>query len=260
MINLEELTLYLSIIRIDSNYIDGIQLQDDILSYMPRLNKFIFNIETAIVKYKNDLILSSNEDIQRSFIGKGFGPVGLHLDIFSKQNGSKGDAYSVSYNFYSRSHIFSLPCQFSYFLYLSNSFQNRTFVKVQSIVMMDIRPFEHELFQIISHSFPLLRRLIIFNNVPQKAKQQSRTLITVPKLFYLDLRNCHRDYVEQFLVAQYCHLPCLLTLGVKFLSLVSVTNYFNNDSTRLTCSKLKHLRINEPFLRPKHFHTYFSSL
>jgi hypothetical protein len=23
---------------------------------------------------------------------------------------------------------------------------------------------------------------------------------------------------------------------------------------------LKHLRINEPFLRPKHFHTYFSSL
>lgn len=50
MINLEELTLYLSIIRFDSNYIDGTQLQDDILSFMPRLTKFTFSLETAIVK------------------------------------------------------------------------------------------------------------------------------------------------------------------------------------------------------------------
>jgi hypothetical protein len=78
MINLEELTLSLSVIRIDSNYIDGIQIHNDILRYMPRLTKFIFSIETAIVKNKNDLVLLSNEDIQRSFIGRGFGPVGSH--------------------------------------------------------------------------------------------------------------------------------------------------------------------------------------
>jgi hypothetical protein len=261
MINLEELTLYLLIIRIDSNYIDGIQLHDDILSYMPRLNKFIFNIETVIVKYKNDLVLSSNEDIQRSFIGRGFcGPVGLHYDIFSTENGSKGHAYSLPYKFYSRSQIFSLPYQFSDFLFLSNSFQNRTFERVQKIIMMDIRPFEHDFFQIISQSFPLLGRLTIFNNARQKVKQQSRTLITFPKLFYLDLRNCRKDYLEQFLVDQYCHLPSLLTLGTKYPSVVSVTNYFTNDSTRLICSKLKDLRINETFLRSKKFQLYFSSL
>ena len=46
MINLEELILFLSIIRADKNYIDGDQLYDDILVYMPRINKFTFNIET----------------------------------------------------------------------------------------------------------------------------------------------------------------------------------------------------------------------
>ncbi len=126
--------------------------------------------------------------------------------------------------------------------------------------LADIRPFEHEFFQIISQSFSLLKTLIIFNNERQNTKQQSRRLITFPKLFYLDISDAHIDYLEQFLFDQYCHLPCLLTLVVNYASLVSVTNYFTNDSTRLTCSKLKHLRINEPFIRPEHFHQYFSSL
>jgi hypothetical protein len=256
MINLEELTLYLSIIRIDSNYIDGIQLHDDILSYMPRLNKFIFHIETVIMKYKNALVLSSNEDIQRSFIGKGLGPVGSHIDIFSKED----DEYSLSSVFDSRCQIFSLPYQFSVFLFLSNSFQIRTFEKVQNIVMKDIRPFEHEFFQIISQSFPLLRRLFIFNKLPQKAKQQSRTLITFPNLLYVELRYCRKDYVEQFLVDHYCHLPCLLTLGVNYYSLLSVTKNFKNDSTRLKCSKLEHLLLHKQIIRTERFHKYFPSL
>ncbi|CAF3215420.1 unnamed protein product, partial [Rotaria sp. Silwood2] len=50
MINLEELILDLSIIRSNKNYIDGIQLYDDILIYMPRLNKFTFNIYTNVDK------------------------------------------------------------------------------------------------------------------------------------------------------------------------------------------------------------------
>ena len=260
MINLEELTLYLSIIRFDSNYIDGTQLQDDILSFMPRLTKFTFSLETAIVKKKNDLVLSSDEDIRRSFIGRGFGPVGSHLDIFAKENGSEGHAYSLPYKFYSRSQIYSLPYQFSDFLFLSNSFVNRTFEKVQTLCMADMHSFEHEFFQTIARSFPLLKRLIIFNDEPQRAKQQSRTLITFRNLFYLDLQSAHIDYVEQFLVDQYCHLPCLLVLRVNYSSLAHVTKNFTNDSTRLACSKLKYLAIDEPFIRPEHFHQYFSSL
>ena len=86
---------------------------------MPQLKKFIFNLETAIVKNKNDLVLLSDEDIQRNFIGRGFGPVGSYIDIFSKENGSKGHAYSFPYEFHSRSQIYSLPYQFSQFLFLS---------------------------------------------------------------------------------------------------------------------------------------------
>jgi hypothetical protein len=259
MINLEELTLYLSILRINSNYIDGIHLQDGVLSYMPRLTKFIFNIETAITKKKNDLVLSSNEDIQHSFIERGFGPVGAHIDIF-KGNGSKGHTYTLPYEFYSRSQIFSLPYQFSEFSFLSNSFQKRPFEKVQTLCMADMHSFEHEFFQIISQSFPRLKKLIIFNDEPQKAKQQSRALITFPHLLYLHLQNVHIDYVEQFLVDQYCYLPCLLALEVNYTSLLSVTNGFIHDSTRLACSKLKYLYVDEPFIRPEHFHRYFSTL
>lgn len=78
--------------------------------------------------------------------------------------------------------------------------------------MADISPFEHELFQIISQSFPLLSKLHIFNNEAQKAKQQSRTLITFPKLLHLDLGHAHVDYAEEFLIDQYCHLPSLFEL------------------------------------------------
>ncbi|CAF1320264.1 unnamed protein product [Rotaria sordida] len=85
MINLEELILFLSIIRTEKNYIDGIQLYDDILIYMPRLNKFIFNIDTNIVENNIEFALSSNEDIQRSFIRKEYGPVYSQVEIFSRK-------------------------------------------------------------------------------------------------------------------------------------------------------------------------------
>ncbi|CAF3294041.1 unnamed protein product [Rotaria sp. Silwood2] len=99
MINLEELILFLSIIRADKNYIDGVQLYDDILVYMPRLNKFTFCIDTTIVENNIEIGLSSNEDIQRSFIRKEYGPVYSHVETFSKQNKRRGDSYSLPYHF-----------------------------------------------------------------------------------------------------------------------------------------------------------------
>ena len=259
MNHLEELTLFLSIIRIDSNHIDGIQLHDDILCSMPQLNKFLFSIETAIVKKKNDLVLSSNEEIQRSFIGKKYGSVGSHVDFF-RENGDQCHAHSLSHQFYSRSQIYSLPYPFKSFFFLSNSFQKGTFEKVQRLIMSDIRPFEHQFFQIISQSFSLLRHLHILNNEPQQSKQQTRTLITFAKLVHLDIDSADLDYAGQFLIDEYCHLPSLLQLQIRYASITSVTNHFTNHATRLTCSKLKYLRIIEPFVPSEHFHRYFSSL
>ncbi|CAF1036506.1 unnamed protein product [Rotaria sordida] len=62
MINLEELILFLSIIRTDSNYIDGIQLYDSILIYMARLNKFTFSIDTNQAN-RNHISSIRNQDI-----------------------------------------------------------------------------------------------------------------------------------------------------------------------------------------------------
>jgi hypothetical protein len=68
MINLEGLELYPSVGRFDSTYIDGIQLYNQFLIYMTQLNKFPFYIK--IVVYNRQL--PSNEDIQRSFIERGY--------------------------------------------------------------------------------------------------------------------------------------------------------------------------------------------
>jgi hypothetical protein len=48
MINLEELQLYLRIVRFDSTYIDGNQLHDQFLVYMTKLKKFTFNMKTKV--------------------------------------------------------------------------------------------------------------------------------------------------------------------------------------------------------------------
>ena len=66
MINLEELKLYLSVIRCDSTYIDGIQLYDQFLIYMTQLKKFTFNIHSS-TRFYNKFNLPSNEYIQETF-------------------------------------------------------------------------------------------------------------------------------------------------------------------------------------------------
>ncbi|CAF1040738.1 unnamed protein product [Rotaria magnacalcarata] len=260
MINLEELILHLSIIRSNKNYIDGIQLYDDILIYMPRLNKFTFNIYTNVDKKNVGIVFSSNEDIQRSFKRKEYRSVASHIEIFTRENQDKCYNYSLPYEFKSRCHIYSLPHQFRTYHFLNNSFQGGIFVNVQSLVMTDFCPFEHNFFKIISQSFPLLKKMDIMNKEPQKDKQKSLSLIKFSYLIYLDLQSAHADYAEQFLIDKYCHLPCLLNLNIHYESLVLVTNNFTNDATRLTCSELTSLRINEPFVPPKNFYQYFPLL
>jgi len=155
MVNLKELILLLTIIKTYSTYIDVVQLYDQILVYMPQLNKFTFSINIAVIN--NDMIidLPSNEDIQQSFIGKGYGQVGAYVHYRTEDN-------------IGMSHVYSLPYQFEYFLHLNNSFQGGMFDKVQYLLMTDGLPFEHNLFKLISQDFPLLKELHIVNHQPQK--------------------------------------------------------------------------------------------
>jgi hypothetical protein len=103
MINLEKLVLFLLVGRVDSTYIDGIQLYDQILISMPRLNKFTFYINTVVVNKNIRIKLSSNEDIQRSFIGRGYSQVGSYV-------------YNTPINVESQCHVYSVPYEFEYFL------------------------------------------------------------------------------------------------------------------------------------------------
>ncbi|CAF1277710.1 unnamed protein product [Rotaria sordida] len=213
MINLKELTLFFLVLKSYSTYIDGIQLHDQILIYMPQLNKFIFSINTTVINGGSTIDLPSNEDIQCSFIGKGYGQVGSC--VHNRQEDNVGT-----------SHVYSLPYQFQYFLRLNNSFQGDIFDTVQCLTMTDGRPFEHNLFKLISQCFPLLKELNVVNHQPQKTKQHSSILIIFPHLILLNLIKAHVDYAEQLLCDKNTHLPALLDLCIKYKSLVMITNNF----------------------------------
>lgn len=255
MINLETLILFLSVIRVDSTFIDGLQLNSQVLMHISHLQKFNININTGVLIKTNQINVPSNEDIQRTFIGREYGQVDSYVHFESRDGFAICPIKRVM-----KSHIYSIPYQFENFLHLNNSFQGGMFVTVRCLTMTDTYHFDHHLFQIISNDFLFLQQLIIQNMESQKQKQHSSTLIHFPHLNLLNIVKAHIDYAEQFLIDTKTHLPCLLNLSIKYESFEIVTKNFTNHETYLYCAKLKSLYIDEPFCRSKHFHEYFPSL
>jgi hypothetical protein len=257
MINLEELILFLLVIRVDSTLIDGNELNNQVLIHMSHLNKFVFSINTCVLFKKNEIYLPLNEDIQHSFIGRQYGQVGSYVHFEARRAIVTSEFERTKAVM--KSHIYSLPYQFECF-HLNNSFQGGMFVKVRCLTMTDTYPFENQFFKIISDDFPFLRELTIHNMKPQNEKQHHSTLIHFPHLHLLNLTKTHVDYADQFLVNTNTHLPCLLDLHITYESLAIVTHNFTNDATRLCCAKLKRLHLDEQFVRPKLFDKYFPLL
>ncbi|CAF3418183.1 unnamed protein product [Rotaria socialis] len=134
MLNLEELSLKLSAIIAERSYIDGNQLYEQALKYLPRLNKFMFNIHAHIINTSSiEIDLPSNDDIRNSFIKRGFQSVGTCATKPLIDN--VGDC-----------HVYSLPYLFDDCLFLSNCFQGGQFNKVRMLMMRDRYPFEEKLF------------------------------------------------------------------------------------------------------------------
>ncbi|CAF4031222.1 unnamed protein product [Rotaria sp. Silwood2] len=150
MSNVEKLSLQLSVIRAERSYIGGNQLYEDILNYLRRLNKFMFNIHTHIVNTGIEIDLPSDDDIRNSFIKRGFQSVGTCIDKRFINHGCN-------------CHVYSLPYLFCDFLFMSSCFQGGKFDKVRMLMILDRYPFEHKLFKIISEDFPFLQKLIILN-------------------------------------------------------------------------------------------------
>jgi hypothetical protein len=214
---------------------------------MPRLNIFIFSIKTVVINKNVRISLSSNDDIQRSFVGKKYGQVCSSVETKRMETVGK-------------CHIYSYPYQFKYFHYLNNSFPGGMFHKVRELRMSDTLPFQYELFKIISQDFPFLKYLYISNDEPEKHEEVSFPLITFPHLTLLHVQFANENYVEQFLLKKNTHLPCLLNLYIRYESLVKVTNNFTNNVVHLNFDKLEGLHMLESFVGPESFHKYFAFL
>ena len=250
MLNLEELTLFLPVMRSGEHYIDGNQLYEDVLKFIPQLNKFNFSIHTQVMITDGEGImnLQSNEMIRNSFMEKGFQSIGVCAD--EQLLNREGNC-----------HVYSLPYQFNEFLYLNNSFQGGKFDKVRFLSMFDQRPFEHQLFEIISKDFPCLQTLTIYNyKQPENEQHSLSTLITFNHLFELNISEVHSDYVIQFLSDKKTCVPRLTNLIVPYKRLVAATNDFTNEATRLNCASIKFLNTYEQFVGTEHFYSYFPSL
>ena len=249
MCALEKLTISLYVEN-RTSFIDGVHLNSEIQSRMPYLSTFIFNILTYNVHFSgDDRPLSS--DIRRTFT-----------------KGTSADCY-VDYNWkgQGRCHIYSLPLPLTHFHDITNNFPGGQFIHVRNLYVVDtMRPFEHEFFQRITRSFPLLRSITVFNVLEQKASrpcldhEQVSSIVEYSHLTELDLECAHIDYVKQFLIDTRIYLPRLNILWIRYEHLTTVTENFTNNATRLNCAKVKRLITEETMVHSKDVYLYFPSL
>ncbi|CAF4620905.1 unnamed protein product, partial [Rotaria sp. Silwood2] len=252
MSNLEELTLNI-INGKRSTFVDGTQINNEILVHMPRLYKFIFHINTEIKL--NDLVhYLSNDDIQRTFTNIRYQQVCCIVNYLTT-----GRALS---------HIFSLPFMFDYLRNIGNTFPPIVFNHVVSLTVYDTVPFEHEFFIRIARSFPILKELSVINFQSQLHisnglnfhDNQLHSIVEYPHLISLILTAVHINYVEQFLNETNTHLSRLTNLAIDYDQLTIVTENFTRDITRLNCAKVKQLTIEESRVHSKDFYVHFPLL
>jgi hypothetical protein len=250
MLNLEKLDLYL-IVCGKNTFIDGNDLEKNILNNMPRLNKFQFNIYSSI-DFNNQTDLPSNEDIQHTFKDFKNDKIISCLDYFPR----KGEG---------QCHIYSYPYGLKFYKNVTNNFPGGFFQCVHELSLFDERPFEHEFFLRISQSFPFIKKLNLTNHMPQNDKQcrksknanQDLSIIEYPHLIQLDLTKAHEDYVEQFLMDNKMCLPNNVHLFIDYGSLQRVTHNFTKDTTRINCAKLGYIYFSNKSTFPRHLKDYF---
>ena len=245
MSNLEQLTLFLAVSRVNSIFIDGKQLHDHVLSSMTRLEKFSFCIQTRVLNKNIEMKLPSRNDLRTSFFQYGY----KDIDAF-------GDVTYVNHR--ADAHIYSLPYQFKKFDFMTSAFQGGKFDQVRRLTMFDQRPFEHRLFRIIARDFPFLQRLFIKNFQEQQVKDHSDESITFSYLCELCLADSHIDYAREFLSNdEIVALPRLTSLFVAYETLAILTENFTNNKARRICNRITNLSFHGPFVPPNNFHLYF---
>jgi hypothetical protein len=262
MRNLQDLRLYIQIEK-RNRLVDGIQLENDILIHLSKLETFVFYICTFTSANHPVTPLSYN-DIQRTFLNVKFGQIGCSMNYINQSD--------------IRYHVFSLPFLFNDIGFIGNSFTNTIFKNVSFLCINDGIPFEHEFFVRLARCFPLLNYLFIINFKAQStdsAKSEhdktngSFEVVQYLHLTRIDFVHAHIDYVEQMLNESKTRLPCLTELTIGYDQLKTVTNNFTRDATRLNCINMEELEFrslrnhdNDHSVRAqsKEFHDYFPLL
>ncbi|CAF1445988.1 unnamed protein product [Rotaria sordida] len=247
MINLEKLALYF-VADCDEMFIDGNNLQKNIISHMSRLNHFIFNIQ-SMVTYDKLNYFPSNEDIHHTFTNFKDNQVISCVDYFPKSK-------------YGQCHIYSCPYTLTDYENITNNFPGGLLNTVQEIDLFDERPFEHEFFIKICQSFPFLKELTIINSEQQKSNNENQiySIINYTHLTKLHLLHVHDDYAEQFLLDTKTYLHNYIQLSIHYDQLQRVTQNFTRNTTRYNSSKVKQLYLYDLEQLPEQYKHYFPYL
>ncbi|CAF2837225.1 unnamed protein product [Rotaria sp. Silwood2] len=155
------------------HFIDGYNLQRDIISHMPHLRQFYFHIRSIVVSVPHIDI----DTIRQSFFHQEQS-VDCVLDYFNNECG--------------QCQIFSLPFIGTRLDFISNRFplfdeNKNTFSNVTTILLFDdVKPFEHNFFVLVSQALPHLKSLEVFNRLEQQEKTITRVNEDHGKILFTD--------------------------------------------------------------------------
>ena len=122
MINIEKLHLCLKICG-RNTYIDGNDLKINLISHMPQLNRFKFNIHSTVHDH-NQIRLLSNEDIRHTFNDFQNSKIISCVDYFPEMK--RGQC-----------HIYSYPYELKEYHQITNNFPGGSFKYVREISLFD---------------------------------------------------------------------------------------------------------------------------
>jgi hypothetical protein len=233
--NVEYLTLLLAIgfegIKLN-HFIDGFDLEKDIISHMPHLRQFNFHIR-SIIKNASHINIDT---IRQSFMKQQQQSVDCAIDYFN--------------NNYGQCQIYSLPFIGTRLDFISNRFPlfdtNNTFSMVTMLLLFDdVQPFESDFFTRVSRALRHLRTLEVFNELEQQEKIKATTNnLEFAHLATLILIDIHMDYAEQFLCRT--RLACLIELAIDNDMLLAIITQ-NQQQARDNCSRVEMLRTPKRF-------------
>ncbi|CAF3562076.1 unnamed protein product [Rotaria socialis] len=232
--NVEYLILLLAIEfkrNTPKHFIDGFDLDKDIISYMPHLCQFHFHIRSILPNASHVEI----DTIRQTFM-KQQQPVDCAIDYFNNNHG--------------QCQIYSLPFIGTRLDFVSNRFPlfdtNKTFSMVTKLLLFDdIQPFESAFFERVSRTLPHLKTLDIMNELEQQEKIETTTNnLEFTHLTTLILFDIHLDYAEQLLCRS--HLPSLIELAIDSNILLKIIAQ-DQQQAKGNCSRIGTLLTSHPF-------------